>query len=89
MELCKHGLRTITCGACKAIRMPPVYVSAGGDAYHSRSRCPAFLEGQRKARRVYDSVHEIRLVSQIEASLGDYLPCRACFPDQIFATRAG
>jgi hypothetical protein len=88
MELCKHGLRAITCGACKARRMPPVYVSAGGDAFHSRPRCPAFLEGQRKAEW-HGDVHPIRLVSQIEASLRDYLPCRACYPGRMFATAAG
>ena len=44
MDDCKHGLALETCALCRD--ETPVYMSAGGIAYHQRRDCPAFESGQ-------------------------------------------
>jgi len=88
MDRCCHGLVATTCSGCKTKRMPSVYLSAGGDTYHSVVSCPAFHAGRRKAARYGYENREIEQVAVYQASLRDFLPCHGCRGKAAFATRA-
>lgn len=67
----------------------PVFLSRGGDTYHSRASCPAFIAGRRKAVRFGCENHPVEMVRIDQAALMDFVPCQACYGVAAFATRAG
>ena len=89
MNRWRHGLLEITCAGCKSRSKPPVFVSSGGDAYHSDATCGAFMAGRRKAVRCGYDNREIELVPMYAAALRDFVPCQSCYGKAAFATRAG
>ncbi len=89
MERCMHGLIQSTCAGCKTRSKAPVFLSGGGDTYHLKANCPAFLAGRRKAVRFGMDNRSIEMVRLHEAALRDFVPCQACYGLGAFATRAG
>ena len=74
---CKHGLEESFCSVCR--HPDPVYVTAGGVAYHRRPDCEHLAEGQALVDRRAGSTAPIQLVTESKAEAMGRRRCRHCF----------
>ncbi|GGS97678.1 hypothetical protein GCM10010156_64840 [Planobispora rosea] len=58
-----------------------MYTSKGGSVFHRSASCEALLEGQRKAARFGQQIHEPRPVPLRQAQAEGRGACIPCFPN--------
>ncbi len=77
---CRHGLLRIGCTDCRYAGFKPVYISAGGQAYHRSANCSALRDGQRFVDRRGGQVSAVEQVLFSDDRVADRHPCPACRP---------
>ena len=76
---CKHGLPPDQCAACKYTEQ--VWVSAGGQVYHSTWRCSALDAGQTSVERKGGNPSRAWSESLARALSYNRRPCKVCIGD--------
>ncbi|GLY74072.1 hypothetical protein Airi01_023390 [Actinoallomurus iriomotensis] len=87
-ERCMHDMLPGQCGQRPCRDIPQglvarVYVTEGGDVLHRSPDCRALREGQLKAARRGQQLHEPRSIDVIDALGADRAVCIQCFPDYV------
>ncbi len=67
---------------CRNERSAPVYITAGGSAYHRHDRCPALQQGQRRVERRGGHVAPVEPVPLSSDRLVGRYPCSECRPPE-------
>lgn len=85
-ERCLHDLILGQCADCAPIPRgltKSVYVTKGGSVFHRSPTCAALLEGQRKAARFGQEIHDPQRLPLRQAQTDGRGACIPCFPDYI------
>lgn len=85
-ERCIHELILGRCADCAPIPRgltKMVYVTKGGSVFHRQPDCSALLEGQRKALRFGQQIHDPLPVTLRDAESAGRGACILCFPDYV------
>jgi hypothetical protein len=82
-ERCKHDLPAGQCTDCAPVPrglVPRVAVTRGGSVFHRSAACEALNEGQDRARRFGQEIHDVRTVALSAAMAQGRGACVVCFP---------
>jgi hypothetical protein len=76
MSECKHGLDMEYCSICRDPVL--VYISGGGDVFHSRRDCPSLESGKQNVLDRGGTLAEVRVTTRSNAEAEGRPPCRTC-----------